>query len=70
MARNRGRSRSDSAQVIEIQVGHYVQWLTGGQYFFDEPQEVAQVVESEMGTFVFVIGGTCGIPVEEVVLYE
>jgi hypothetical protein len=58
-------------RLVPVEVGDKVQWLCNGVYQFAEPHTVANIfTDANFGTYVFVEGGTTGIQIGELFLWE
>ena len=53
--------------IFDIAPGDMVQWDSMGRFVFDAPKRVERVENSEFGLYVFVEGGSTGIPIEDCV---
>ena len=54
--------------IFDVLPGDMVQWDSGGTLIFPEPKKVLRLEKSDMGTYVFVEGTKCGIPIHQIVL--
>ena len=54
--------------IFDVCPGDMVQWDSGGTLIFPEPKKVLRLEKSDMGTYVFVEGTKCGIPIHQIVL--
>jgi hypothetical protein len=53
--------------IYEVLPGDTVQWDSGGTFMFPEPKVVERIDKSDMGTYVFVEGSKCGIPITQII---
>ena len=57
----------DEKPIFNIMPGDMVQWESNGSLNFSQPRKVVRIEKSDMGTYVFVEGADCGIPLSQIV---